>query len=111
MKERSTESFTFTYPYVITAVKQATHIAIVAHMQILIIVPFNRLQLPVAGISDGKVNTNTAALLISYIHFIHIFSKRKQINQINAFGGQMVFIIKTFLGFEYVCISKTEKRV
>lgn len=62
----------FAYPNVITAVRQATHIVTAVHMQILIIAPFNRLQLPVAGICDGKANTSTAALLISCNHFIHV---------------------------------------
>lgn len=62
----------FAHPNVITVVRHVTHMAIAPHMQILIIVPFSRLQLPVDGISDGNVNANTAALLISCNHFIHI---------------------------------------
>lgn len=48
---------------VMTAERQPAHRTIVKQINKLTIVAFNRLQLPVAGTSDGNVNTNKAALV------------------------------------------------
>lgn len=50
------------YLNVVTAERQTAQKATVKQMHTLIIVAFNRLQLPVAGISDGYANTRIAAL-------------------------------------------------
>lgn len=59
------------YLKVITAERQPAHNTIVKHIKRLIIVALNRLQLPVAGTSDGNANTNKAAPLINCGYFIY----------------------------------------
>lgn len=44
-------------------VRQLVYSMIAKQMNIQIVAPFNRLQLPVAGTSDGYANTNSAELL------------------------------------------------
>lgn len=61
------------YLYVVTAERQPAQKAIARQMQILIIVAFNRLQLPVAGVSDGYENANIAALLTSCPHPVNMW--------------------------------------
>ena len=53
----------YTYLKVMTAERQPAHRTIAKQINKLTIVAFNRLQLPVAGTSDGNVNTNKAALV------------------------------------------------
>lgn len=47
----------------VTVERHPAHKMIVKQTQILIMVALSRLQLPVAGISDGNANTSVAALL------------------------------------------------
>lgn len=52
-----------TYLKSTTAVRQPVHNITVKQINMHIIAPLNRLQLPVAGTSDGYANTRMAALL------------------------------------------------